>query len=308
MEALGLSLTCLTIERQQKVLNSDVRFLTVFEWVRSYTPNGYLRIDKHTNRDLIDSESQAGGLLMVFAGRAVLITGSSRGIGEATARAFLSDGARVAINGRTEDSVCRAIEELDCPDRLVGVPGDVSTMAACDAVVNAAVEALGGLDVLVNSAGVFTQTPMVEMDEKLWDSLFDINVKGTYFCSRAALPALQLSKGSIVNVASESGLNGYAGETAYCASKGAVVNLTRAMALELAPRIRVNCICPGIIDTDMARAGFSDLSEAAKTYPLKRIGTAAEVAKGILYLASPDAAFITGSALAMDGGATAGIA
>jgi NAD(P)-dependent dehydrogenase (short-subunit alcohol dehydrogenase family) len=147
---------------------------------------------------------------------------------------------------------------------------------------------------------------MAETDEDLWDSLIDINVKGTYFCSRAALTALENSGGSIVNVASEAGLNGYAGATAYCASKGAIVNLTRSMALELAPTVRVNCICPGVIDTDMARTGFADLSEEAEFYPLKRIGTATEVARGILYLASPDAGFITGSALAMDGGATAG--
>ena len=243
---------------------------------------------------------------MVFDGSAVLVTGSSRGIGKATAQEFLAGGARVAINGRTEDSVAQAIEELGGHERLVGAPGDVATAAGCEAVVGASVEALGGLDVLVNSAGVFTQTSMAETDEDLWDSLIDINVKGTYFCSRAALYALDKSGGSIVNVASEAGLTGYGGLTAYCASKGAIVNLTRSMALELAPTVRVNCICPGVIDTDMARIGFADLSEEAEFYPLKRIGTAREVAKGIIYLASPDAGFITGSALAMDGGATAG--
>lgn len=243
---------------------------------------------------------------MVFDGSAVLITGSSRGIGKATAQEFLAGGARVAINGRTEASVAQTIEELGGHERLVGAPGDVATAAGCEAVVGASIEALGGLDVLVNSAGVFTKTSMAETDEDLWDSLIDINVKGTYFCSRAALSALNKSGGSIVNVASEAGLTGYAGLTAYCTSKGAIVNLTRSMALELAPTVRVNCICPGVIDTDMARIGFADLREEAEFYPLKRIGTATEVAKGIIYLASPDAGFITGSALAMDGGATAG--
>ncbi len=243
---------------------------------------------------------------MVFDGSAVLITGSSRGIGKATAQEFLASGARVPINGRTEASVAQAIEELGSHERLVRAPGDVATAAGCEAVVGAAIEALGGLDVLVNNAGVYPVTPMTKTDEVLWDWLIDINVKGTYFCSRAALSELNKSGGVIVNVASESGLNGYAGETAYCASKGAIVNLTRSMALELAPTVRVNCICPGVIDTDMARTGFSDLGEEAESYPLKRIGTAEEVAKGILYLASPDAGFITGSALAIDGGATAG--
>ena len=243
---------------------------------------------------------------MVFDGIAVLVTGSSRGIGKATAQEFLAGGVRVAINGRTEAAVEQTIEELGGHERLVGAPGDVATAAGCEAVVSSSIEALGGLDVLVNSAGVFTKTPMAETDEDLWDSLMDINVKGTYLCSCAALYALDKSGGSIVNVASEAGLTGHAGLTAYCASKGAIVNLTRSMALELAPTVRVNCICPGVIDTDMARTGFADLGEEAEFYPLKRIGTAAEVAKGIIYLASPDAGFITGSALAMDGGATAG--
>ena len=243
---------------------------------------------------------------MVFDGSAVLITGASRGIGKATAQEFLAGGARVAINGRTEASVAHAIKELGGHERLVAAPGDVATAQGCEAVVGAAIEALGGLDVLVNSAGVYTETPMVETDEYLWDWVIDINVKGTYFCSRAALSALDKSGGAIVNVASESGLNGYAGETAYCASKGAVVNLTRSMALELAPTVRVNCVCPGIIDTDMGRGDSADVSEMAKLYPLKRIGTPEEVAKAIVYLASPDAGFITGAALAIDGGATAG--
>lgn len=241
-----------------------------------------------------------------FTDKRVLVTGGTRGIGRATVEAFLGAGARVAVNGASDASVARALDELAAGESAIAAPGDVAVVADCARIVEAAVEDLCGLDVLVNSAGVFTKTSMAETDEDIWDSLIDINVKGTYFCSRAALCTLDKSGGSIVNVASEAGLNGYAGITAYCASKGAIVNLTRSMALELAPTVRVNCICPGVIDTDMARIGFADLSEEAEFYPLKRIGTATEVAKGIIYLASPDAGFITGSALAMDGGATAG--
>ncbi len=250
---------------------------------------------------------------MKFDGKAVLITGASRGIGRATARAFLDEGARVAINGRATASVEQAMVALGDRERVTAAPGNVATVAGCEAVVEAAVDALGGLDILINNAGVFQRATMAESDESLWDWMIDANVKGTYFCSRAALPALASSGGAIVNIASQAGLEGYAGITVYCASKGAVVNLTRSMAIELAPEVRVNCVCPGIIDTDMARVGFaeegeevSDLKDMAEIYPLKRIGTAAEVAQAILYLASDDARFVTGAALAIDGGATAG--
>jgi len=241
------------------------------------------------------------------ADRTVLVTGASRGIGKATAQAFLNSGARVAINGRTVESVLKAIAELGADDRLVAARGDVATVAGCKAVVRAALDAFGRLDVLVNNAGLYSRANMADSEEALWDSMINVNVKGTYFCSRSALPALKAACGVIVNVASEAGLRGYAGITMYCASKGAIVNLTRSMARELAPEVRVNCVCPGVIDTDMARARGADaLRDEADYYPLKRIGTADEVAKAILYLASPDAGFITGASLAIDGGATAG--
>jgi len=250
---------------------------------------------------------------MRFEGKRVLITGASRGIGLATARAFLAEGARVAVNGRSAGSVETAMATLGGSANLIAAPGDIALVPGCETVVATALDGLGGLDILVNNAGVFFRGCIEETDEAEWDRVQNANVKGVFFCSRAALPALRQSRGNIVNVASESGIRGYAGTSAYCTSKGAVVNMTRSMAMELAPDIRVNSVCPGVIDTDMARAGFAidgdseaGMRQQAAQYPVGRIGTAAEVAAAILFLASKDAGFINGVALPIEGGATVG--
>ena len=251
---------------------------------------------------------------MAFSGKRVLVTGSSRGIGQAAARQFFQSGAQVAVNGRTPDSTAAGMAALGDSDRLVAAPGDVSSVAGCEAIVAAAVEGLGGLDILVNSAGVAFFLPLEDSDEAVWDATLDTNLKGTFFCMRAAAGPLRDSGGNIVNVASDAGLIGEKGLSVYCASKGGVVNLTRAMALELAPTVRVNCVCPGYVDTDMVRRDGidqADDSQAAEQAivdyaPLKRISKPAEIAKAIAYLAGEDALFITGSALQIDGGSTAG--
>ncbi len=251
---------------------------------------------------------------MAVSGKRVLVTGSSRGIGRAAARQFFQSGAQVAVNGRTLDSTAAGMAALGDSDRLVAAPGDVSSVAGCEAVVAAAVEGLGGLDILVNSAGVAFFLPLEDSDEAVWDATLDTNLKGTFFCMRAAAGPLRDSGGNIVNVASDAGLIGEKGLSVYCASKGGVVNLTRAMALELAPTVRVNCVCPGYVDTDMVRRDGIDQADdpqaaeqAIVDYaPLKRISKPAEIAKAIAYLAGEDALFITGSALQIDGGSTAG--
>jgi len=248
-----------------------------------------------------------------FGDKAVLVTGGTRGIGAATVRAFLAAGAHVAVNGHTSESTRRAIAQIGTGKQVVAAPGDIGTVAGCRAAVGAALAAFGGIDVLVNNAGVFREVPMEESDEAFWDQTININLKGTFFAAQAALPSLRQRRGNIVNVASESGIMGNPRCTVYCASKGGVVNLTRSMAIELAPEVRVNAVCPGPIETDMTRTGapadvdYDKYHEALMQYPyLKRIGTAEEVADAILYLASDAAAFVTGAMLSIDGGSTVG--
>ena len=252
-----------------------------------------------------------------FSGKRVLVTGGSRGIGRAAVAAILKAGARDAVNGRTVDSTAAGMADIGADGeskRLLAAPGDVATAAGCEAMVGAAIEGLGGLDVLVNSAGVGKDGTIEDFDEVAWDETLDVNLKGTFFCIRTALVALRVSRGNVVNVASDAGLMGQVGLIVYGASKGGVVNMTRAMALELAPQVRVNCVCPGYVDTDMVRRDYIEQAddpaaaeqEVLNFAPMKRMATVDEIATAILYLASDDAGFVTGSALQIEGGSTAG--
>jgi len=248
-----------------------------------------------------------------FSNQRILVTGSSRGIGIEIAKAFLDAGARVAINGKTEQSVDTAMEKLDNSEHTIAAPGNIGTVAGCESAVETAIEAFGGLDILVNNAGVGAGRPIAECDEEMWDAHADVNLKGLFFCCRAAIPELRKSNGNIVNIGSDAGLMGVPGITVYCGTKGGVVNMTRAMALEIAPDVRVNCICPGYVETDMIRDSINKRPDPAAARqkmidyaPLKRIASTEEIAHAVLYLASSEARFITGISLAIDGGSTAG--
>ncbi len=255
-------------------------------------------------------------MMKSFEGKRVLVTGGSRGIGRATVEAFREAGARVAVNGRTAESTAEGIAAMGDGgmgnDGLIAAPGDIGTVAGCEAAVGAALDAFGGLDVLVNSAGVAKARSLETCDEAFWDEVIDINLKGTFFCIRAATAALRESRGSIVNVSSTSGLTGDANLSTYCASKGGVVLLTKALSAEFAPEVRINCVCPGWVDTDMAKVYInrSDDPAAARAEidadsPMGRIARPDEIAAAILYLASKAAGIVTGVVLPIDGGSMA---
>jgi meso-butanediol dehydrogenase/(S,S)-butanediol dehydrogenase/diacetyl reductase len=248
---------------------------------------------------------------MRFENKVVLITGGTRGIGFATAKLFAQEGAQVVIVGRDQAKITKAAREV--PGR--GEAGDVSSAADCERIVTQTLSLHGRLDILVNCAGIIYRNRTVEQtSEEEWDRTFDVNVKGSFLMSKYALPALRETKGCIVNMSSYVGLVGFAGTSAYAASKAAIINLTRSMALDHAKEgIRINAVCPGSVDTEMIHTAwqqFGDVEEAkklwAEKHPLGRIASADEIGRAILFLASQEASFITGAALPVDGGITAG--
>jgi NAD(P)-dependent dehydrogenase (short-subunit alcohol dehydrogenase family) len=250
---------------------------------------------------------------MDFSGRAVLVTGAARGLGKQIARAFHTRGASVALNDLKGERIVAAVADLGGGPRLAAVEADIATAAGCEQAVRAALEQLGRLDVLVNNAAINLEMPIAAHSEEIWDRHVDTILKGSFFCAKAAIPALRASRGNIVNIASELGLRPIVNNVAYCAAKGGVVNLTRALAIELAPDIRVNCIAPGAMDTELMRDCAEASGDAVAYYryyqnfnPLKRIARPEEVAESVVFVASAAAAFMTGAIIPVDGGSIAG--
>lgn len=249
-----------------------------------------------------------------YTDKRVLVTGGTRGIGRGIVEAFLDTGARVALNGSSIESTANATTELAAGESIVAAPGSVATVDGCRIVVEAAVRGLGGLDILINNAGVGGGGPVEAHDEELWDRVIDTNLKGVFFVTKHALPALRQSKGCIVNIASVDGLVGMVEESAYSASKAGVINMTRCHALEFGPDVRVNAVCPGFIDTDMLRrAAVSEGGSVEAGYSIfattvaaqGRVADVKEIVGPVLYLASELASFVTGSVHVVDGGETA---
>lgn len=240
-----------------------------------------------------------------FEDKKVLVTGGTRGIGRACVEAFLAEGARVAFCGRDPEAVRRAAGELG--DRALGLACDVGDAAAVEEMVGKAEAWLDGLDALVCNAGVSRFDFLVRMKDADWDAVQQINLNGVFYCCRAAAKGMIKRRGGrIVTVSSIMGLHGGSGMTNYSASKGGVIGFTKAMAQELARRnITANVVAPGYTETDMTSTMTPEtVRTLMERIPLGRSAQPAEIAKAVLFLASDDAAYITGEVLCVDGGLT----
>jgi NAD(P)-dependent dehydrogenase (short-subunit alcohol dehydrogenase family) len=254
---------------------------------------------------------------MSFSGKTVAVTGGGTGIGRATAKAFLERGARVLINGRRAEVLEKTARELDPSGKLVRVvPGDVARSEVGRKLVATALDAFGGLDVLVNAAGIFKPTPFLDHTDVDLDAYLGAILKGTFYASQAAIPALRKrGGGAIVNVGSmwASQAIGATPSAAYSAAKAGVHALTRNLAIEFGKdNIRVNAIAPAVVDTPVYRTFIPEadvpgvLASFNAFHPLGRIGTTDDVVGAVVFLASDAARWITGAILPVDGGVMAG--
>jgi NAD(P)-dependent dehydrogenase (short-subunit alcohol dehydrogenase family) len=252
-----------------------------------------------------------------FTGRSVVLTGAAQGLGRGTAAAFLAEGANLILADIDGEKVERTAAELDAGAEGTTVPVmcDVSREVDVRALVERAVSEFGAIDHLVNNAGTITISPLIEITEADWNRVIDVNLKGVFFGMKCALPhMLERGSGSIVNIASQAGKRGNRFIAHYNASKAGVISLTQTAALEAAPTVRVNCVCPGVINTDLQEQEYEIVSrltgksrdaiksEWIESMPLGRFQEVEDVADAVLFLASDDSCQTTGEALNVSGG------
>lgn len=246
--------------------------------------------------------------------KCAIVTGGASGIGKATALLLAQEGAAVVIADINQQQGKQTEEEINSAGgRALFVPCNVSKAEDCERVVQTAVENFGSLNILFNNAGIIRRASVTNISEEDWDLVMAINVKSIFLMCKYAVPHLARQGGSIINTGSGWGIKGGRNAISYCASKGAVVNMTRALAIDHgAQNIRVNCICPGDTDTPMLRNEAQQLGQAEDTFlaeakerPLNRYAQPLEIAQAVLYLVSAAASYVTGAVLAVDGGGTA---
>jgi 3-oxoacyl-[acyl-carrier protein] reductase len=241
-----------------------------------------------------------------LSGRVAVITGGSRGIGLAVARALVQDGASVVVSGRDAARLESAAAELEAlGGAALALPSDASRREDADALIDAARERFGRIDVLVNNAGITRDQLLVRMKDDDWDRVMETNLRGVFLLTRAATKAMMRQRsGRIINIASTAGVMGNAGQVNYSAAKAGVIGMTKAAARELAHwNILVNCVAPGLVETDMTAAIPAEAREALLAQvPLKRMGTAREVAEAVRFLAGEGGGYVTGQVIHVNGG------
>lgn len=243
---------------------------------------------------------------MKLSGKVALVTGGSRGIGFAIAKILSDNGASVVITSKNSEKIKQAETKIS---NSFGITCDIKKKNEVQNVLEQTIKKFGKLDILVNNAGIFPKIKLLhEIEEEEWNEVLDVNLTGQFRFTKEAIPHLQKTSGCIINISSDAGLKAYQGfnADAYSASKAALIVLTKCWALEYAKnKIRVNCICPGVVDTDMTKPFLKnqkDIEFMNNEHPLGRIGQPEEIGKSVLYFASDDALWITGAILTVDGG------